>query len=136
MFQVPFDKMTQVEAACFPDLVTPDLASQKLFLHLRNRILQMWLEDPKQQLTLEDVQKKLQPPWNSDEALTIRVHAFLERHGYINFGLYKRKKPLPQKTGKVIVIGAGIAGLAAAQQLKSFGMDVVVLESVREMVPP
>ena len=54
--------MTQVEAACFPDLVTPDLASQKLFLHLRNRILQMWLEDPKQQLTLEDVQKKLQPP--------------------------------------------------------------------------
>ena len=126
--RVPFDKMTQVEAACFPDLVTP-LQSQKLFLHLRNRILQMWIDNPKIQLTGEDSLKKLEPPWNSDEQLAARVHAFLERHGYINFGIYKRTQPLPQKTGKVVVIGAGIAGLAAAQQLKSFGMDVVVLES-------
>ena len=126
--RVPFDKMTQVEAACFPDLVTP-LQSQKLFLHLRNRILQMWIDNPKIQLTGDDALRKLEAPWNSDEQLAARVHAFLERHGYINFGIYKRTQPLPQKTGKVVVIGAGIAGLAAAQQLKSFGMDVVVLES-------
>ena len=120
--------MTQIEAACFPDMVSP-LSSQKMFLNLRNRILQMWLENPKIQLTAQDALKRLQPPWNSDEELVIRIHAFLERHGYINFGIYKRTAPPPSKTGRVIVIGAGIAGLAAAQQLKSFGMDVVVLES-------
>ncbi len=42
------------------------------------------------------------------------MHAFLNRHGYINFGIYKRAKSPENKkatTGKVIVIGAGIAGL-------------------------
>jgi len=126
--RVPYDKMTQVEAACFPDLVTP-IASQKLFLQLRNRILQLWLENPRQQLVASDCLGRLAQPWDSDKALVTRIHAFLERHGYINFGIYKRVAPPAPVKGKVVVIGAGIAGLAAAQQLRSFGMEVVVVEA-------
>jgi lysine-specific histone demethylase 1 len=128
--RVPFDKMTQVEAACFPDVVQ-SASAHKLFLHVRNRILQLWLENPKQQLTSEEVLSKVDKPFESDKAFTIRVHAFLERHGYINFGIYKSSilREPKKTTGKVIVIGAGIAGLAAAQQLRSFGMEVIVLEA-------
>jgi len=127
--RVPHDKMTQVEAACFPDLVTP-VTSLKLFLQLRNRILQLWLTNPKVELTAGDCLTRLEPPWDSDKHLVTRVHAFLARHGYINFGIYKRVSPPPgAPKGKVIVIGAGIAGLAAARQLRSTGMEVVVLEA-------
>lgn len=69
----------------------------------------------------------------SEEQLGPRIHAYLERHGYINFGIYKRTQPIadypkPIKVS-VVVIGGGISGLVAARQLKSFGMEVVVIEA-------
>ncbi|XP_018393444.1 PREDICTED: lysine-specific histone demethylase 1A [Cyphomyrmex costatus] len=128
--RLPFDKLTSTEAACFPDIATGPLQTQKVFLHIRNRLLQIWLENPKQQLIIENVLPQIESPYNSDTVLARRIHAFLERHGFVNFGVFKRLKPLPtKKLGKVIVIGAGIAGLAAAQQMQQFGLEVTVLEA-------
>ncbi|XP_026279739.2 lysine-specific histone demethylase 1A [Frankliniella occidentalis] len=128
--RLPFDKMTSTEAACFPDVAGGLPQTQKVFLHVRNRLLQLWLDNPKQQLLYENALPLVEAPYNSDAPLVMRVHSYLERHGLINFGIFKRLKPLPSvKHGKVIVIGAGIAGLAAAQQMQQFGMEVIVLES-------
>ncbi|XP_033326028.2 lysine-specific histone demethylase Su(var)3-3 isoform X1 [Megalopta genalis] len=128
--RLPFDKLTSTEAACFPDVSGGPPQTQKVFLHIRNRLLQLWLENAKQQLIVENALPAIEPPYNSDTVLARRIHAFLERHGFINFGVFKRLKPLPtKKVGKVIVIGAGIAGLAAAQQMQQFGLEVIVLEA-------
>lgn len=128
--RLPFDKMSALEASCFPDTSVAPPQTQKVFLHIRNRVLQLWLDNPKQQLLLENTIPQVEPPFNSDVNLVNRVHSFLERQGYINFGIFKRLKPLPVvKKGKAIVIGAGIAGLAAAQQMQQFGMEVIILEA-------
>nr|XP_050869193.1 lysine-specific histone demethylase 1A isoform X2 [Vespula vulgaris] len=128
--RLPFDKLTSTEAACFPDVSGGPPQTQKVFLHIRNRLLQLWLENPKQQLIVENALPAIEPPYNSDTLLARRIHSFLERYGFINFGVFKRLKPLPtKKLGKVIVIGAGIAGLAAAQQMQQFGLEVIVLEA-------
>ncbi|KAA8582083.1 hypothetical protein FQN60_008823, partial [Etheostoma spectabile] len=128
--RLPHDRMTSQEAACFPDIISGPQQTQKVFLYIRNRTLQLWLDNPKIQLTFEATAQQLEAPYNSDAVLVHRIHSYLERHGLINFGIYKRVKPLPtKKTGKVIVIGGGVSGLAAARQLQSFGMDVTVLEA-------
>lgn len=128
--RLPFDKMTAQEAACFPDIVQSALQTQKIFLHVRNRLLQLWLENPKQQLLFENALPQMEPPYNSDAPLVHRIFCYLERQGLINFGVYERLRGPPlKKHGKVIIIGAGISGLAAAQQLQQFGMEVLVLEA-------
>ena len=59
-----------------------------------------------------------------------RVYLFLERYGFINFGIYKKIEELAVKRKeKVLVIGAGISGLIAAQKLQNFGFEVLILEA-------
>uniref|UniRef100_A0A7N4PP85 Lysine-specific histone demethylase n=1 Tax=Sarcophilus harrisii TaxID=9305 RepID=A0A7N4PP85_SARHA len=93
--RLPHDRMTSQEAACFPDIISGPQQTQKVFLFIRNRTLQLWLDNPKVQLTFESTLQQLEAPYNSDTVLVHRVHSYLERHGLINFGIYKRVKPLP-----------------------------------------
>uniref|UniRef100_A0A4X2M3C9 Lysine-specific histone demethylase n=1 Tax=Vombatus ursinus TaxID=29139 RepID=A0A4X2M3C9_VOMUR len=93
--RLPHDRMTSQEAACFPDIISGPQQTQKVFLFIRNRTLQLWLDNPKIQLTFEATLQQLEAPYNSDTVLVHRVHSYLERHGLINFGIYKRIKPLP-----------------------------------------
>jgi len=115
----PFDRMNTPEASAFPDIAQGHIATQKLYLYLRNRIvsmrltfissfvssihtcklnhfiffflqLQLWLQNPKIELTLEKILQSLEEAYGSDTVLVSRVHSYLNRHGFINFGIFER----------------------------------------------
>jgi lysine-specific histone demethylase 1 len=114
----------------FSEIASGSSQTVNVFLIVRNFILCQWLEKPRQELTCAHVLESLPPPLDSDKQLVNHVHAFLDRQGLINYGVYARLTELPvPKVGKVIVIGAGISGLAAAQQLIKFGFEVKLLEA-------
>lgn len=132
------DKMTIEESNLFRDILISDphdkttqFENYRKFLYIRNKILQMWVDNPKVQLVIEDVLVKFDSHTAKNETvLILRVYKYLERYSYINFGVFKRMIPLsPVPKGKIIVIGAGIAGLMAARQLREFGFDVTIYEA-------
>ncbi|CAF4965406.1 unnamed protein product, partial [Rotaria sp. Silwood1] len=97
--------------------------------------LRMWFDEPRIQLTFEKVMEKLnqiEPQYAIDERILAgKIFLYLERYGYINFGVFKRlTTPLGTKKDKprIIVIGAGIAGIIAARQLQYFGFETIILE--------
>ncbi|MBN3290373.1 KDM1A demethylase, partial [Polypterus senegalus] len=64
--RLPHDRMTSQEAACFPDIISGPQQTQKVFLYIRNRTLQLWLDNPKIQLTFEATVQQLEAPYNSE----------------------------------------------------------------------
>lgn len=55
--RLPFDKLSSLEAECFSDLQG---SSALAFIQIRNRVLKLWFEDPKKQLTQELAIKKME----------------------------------------------------------------------------
>lgn len=123
--------MTSYEVVAFPEFTKKTTIEQRrIYLGIRNRILKMWLENVRQQLTYDFILKNIEKPFELDGILIKRIFIFLERYGYINYGIFKKLQEIKEKRNeKIIVIGAGISGLIAAQKLQSFGFEVLILES-------
>eukprot|EP00041_Stephanoeca_diplocostata_P026025 m.693661 g.693661 ORF g.693661 m.693661 type:complete len:948 (+) comp22874_c0_seq1:141-2984(+) len=126
--RLPPFKMTSKEMERLPEaLGYPNL--QKTFVNIRNFVLSLWYENCHEELML-DVAKERAELHQIHVPLLGHIFRYLERAGFINFGVFARvPRPLSkQQKRKVIVVGAGIAGLATARQLQHFGFNVVVLE--------
>ncbi|KAI6231328.1 SWIRM domain-containing protein [Aphelenchoides besseyi] len=151
--RLPFDMMIDVEMEMFSDYVS-DQVHVNTYLYIRNMILNLWNTNPSMELALENVFEEMPSAYRSLNYLIVKTFAFLERYGYINFGHFTTveemlKKNFSEKTNnstarsaasllstrtknngyKIIVIGAGIAGLVAASQLKFLGFEVMVIEA-------
>jgi len=110
----------------FPLLVeTPDL-----FLDIRNHILRLWYRDVSRRLNCSDVLSTIPKRYHE---LTKNIFIYLVRQGLINFGCLGEKQfsslSWQQKPRHVVIVGAGIAGLAAARQLCSVGIRVSIFEA-------
>ncbi|KAJ7981691.1 Lysine-specific histone demethylase 1-like protein [Quillaja saponaria] len=100
---------------------------QNDYIVVRNHILARWRDNVGMWLTKGQIRETVSSEY---EHLINSAYDFLLYNGYINFGVLPSfTTDMPEATeGSVIIIGAGLAGLAAARQLLSFGYKVVVLE--------
>ncbi|CAA0815945.1 Lysine-specific histone demethylase 1 homolog 2 [Striga hermonthica] len=101
---------------------------QNDYIVVRNHILAKWRDNVRTWLSKGQIRETV----SNDYAHIINAaYDFLLNNGYINFGVsacFESQIFEENQETSVIVIGAGLAGLAAARQLRSFGYKVFVLE--------
>ncbi|PRP79406.1 Lysine-specific histone demethylase 1-2 [Planoprotostelium fungivorum] len=117
----PFD-MSELEKQALPAFVD----AQEVYVSTRNHILTLWQDDLHKFITVEAAEKSIQTKYRP---FVSPAHQFLSRYGFINTGVVKHAVPeKPDRQYKVVVIGAGMSGLAAARQLHHLGYQVTLLE--------
>ncbi|KAE9419828.1 hypothetical protein Angca_008988 [Angiostrongylus cantonensis] len=143
-FMAPFHIPEEPMAFCVrPDVMEYDevkrfpqySAEPIIYLGLRNHIISLWNMNPIEYLTLEYCKNRLISRglcrvWQIQELK--KIYEYLNMKSIVNIGLVKVPVPLVTKfrrSPSVVVIGAGISGLAAARQLRSLGTKVVLLEA-------
>ncbi|PVD32420.1 hypothetical protein C0Q70_07854 [Pomacea canaliculata] len=126
------DMMTESEISAFPLL-----AQEQPFMYLaiRNLVMAIWALDIKEWVTREQCARQLICRGLNRACCVLfldPILAYLTSRGLINVGLVAPPTYLHIPSSvqcKVLVIGAGASGLAAAQRLSHFGFKVKVLES-------
>ncbi|KAH9621382.1 hypothetical protein KSS87_007196 [Heliosperma pusillum] len=126
----PVDSLTddEIHASVIPTLSSP---LQSHYISVRNLLLSSWRSDVNSLLTRSHFLPSIAP-----HLLPVVDPAFdfLVSHGFVNFGLAPDIKNATLSTNignadvNVVVVGAGLAGLCAARQLRAMGFKVVVLE--------
>ncbi|ERN08877.1 hypothetical protein AMTRI_Chr12g236080 [Amborella trichopoda] len=123
----PADSLTEEEIEAGVVSVIGGL-EQVNYIIIRNHILSRWRENVSAWLSKDAFLQAIPPHYHN---LLDSAYNFMLSHGYINFGVapaIKERLPVEPTRSNVVIIGAGLAGLAAARQLMASGFKVVVLE--------
>ncbi|RWR89924.1 lysine-specific histone demethylase 1 1 [Cinnamomum micranthum f. kanehirae] len=127
----PVDSLTEeeIESNVVDVVGGPDQAN---YIIVRNHILARWRSNVTVWMTKDHALESIR---SEHRSLVSSAYTFLLEHGFINFGLAPAikdavLKPPPDgmERANVIIVGAGLAGLAAARHLISLGFKVAIVE--------